>query len=282
MKTVIRIAGSFLFVIGIAACGGGGGGGGGPTPPPGPPATGTINSGSVLLVSGRAADAALRSGGFGDITNFVGLTSIAAGSSGPRAGESAKPAGWYVQTQVPVGPDTTPCAVGGTVTVSGDIANPLTVTVGDFLDYEWQSCDDGLGQVIDGFIGMTFTEFDGNLLAGQILLGVSLVVQNFQIIEGGVSNIASGDLSLTIDSRTQPMTVVTTQGSSMSLADGFGTDTLTDFLSTVSEDTATFPPNFTTDMTGTIASTLFEVLSPTIPRSTLNRPASVFPMRARC
>ena len=124
-----------LFLV---ACGGGGGGGSGA--PPGPPATGTINSGTVLLVAGRSAAGAFRSGLFENITDFVGLTSVAAGSPGARPGGATKPVGTLLQYYVPVGPETTMCAMSGSVTVSGDIASPLTVTPGDFLDYEWDAC----------------------------------------------------------------------------------------------------------------------------------------------
>jgi hypothetical protein len=112
--------------------------------------------------------------------------------------------------------------------------------------------------VINGLIGMTFTEFEGNLLAGRILLRVSLAIQGFQVIEGTVSHTTTGDLDLTIDSRTQPLTVVTTMGSSLTVTDGISTETLTDFSSTVTEDTSMFPANFTTEATGRVSSTQFE------------------------
>ena len=139
-----------LLAVMLGGCGGGGGSAA-PAPPPGPTATGTINSGSVLSVTGRSIDAVIRSGSFGDITNVVGLTTIAAGEPANFGGQiSTKPGGWHPYSQIPVGPETTNCVNGGTVTVSGDIDSPLTVTAGDFLDYEWDSCDDGLGQVISG------------------------------------------------------------------------------------------------------------------------------------
>jgi len=236
----------------------GGGGGGGPAPPPGPPATGSINTGSVLAVTGRAIDAAFQSGGFGNITNFVGLTTVATG--GPETlgkGIVTKPGNWNTISQAPTGLDDTLCAVDGSLTVSGNIASPLTVTEGDFLDYLWVNCDDGLGQVINGLIGMTFTEFEGNLLAGRILLRVSLAVQGFRVIEGAQSHTSTGDLALTIDSRTQPLTVVTSMGARLTVNDGSSTETLTDFFSAITEDTSVFPANFTREATGRVSSSQF-------------------------
>jgi hypothetical protein len=256
MKKDSAALGGALLALVLSGCGGGGGDG--PAPPPGPPATGTINNGSVLAVSGRSANAAFQSSKFGDITNVVGLTTLATHDPAILgSGIVSKSGGWPAWSQIPVGPETTPCVVDGTVTVSGDIASPLTVTAGDFLDYEWENCDDGLGQVINGLIGMTFTEFSGNLLAGRILLGVSLAVQGFQVSEGTESRRTNGDLNLTIDSRTQPKTTVATLGNSLIISNGTSTETLTDFSSTVTEDTSMFPSNFTTDATGRVSSTQF-------------------------
>ena len=250
--------GAAILALIFSGCGGSSGGGG-PAAPPGPPATGTINTGSVLAVSGRAVDAAFQSGGFGNITNFVGLTTVATGEPVTLGKGIVTKAGvWNVNSQMSVGARITPCDVAGSLTISGDIASPLTVTAGDFLDYLWENCDDGLGQVINGLIGMTFTEFEGNLLAGRILLRVSLAVQGFQVIEGTATHTTTGDLDLTIDSRTQPLTVVTTMGSTLMVDKGSSTETLSDFSSTVTEDTSVFPANFTSEATGRVSSTQFE------------------------
>lgn len=257
MKKALVTFASVVAGLLLAACGGGGGGGG-PAPPPGLPATGTINSGSVMNVSGRTLDVVFQSSGFGAITQFVGLSTLSTSDpGGARSAGATKSVGQYVVAQVPVGPDTSACNVSGTVTVSGDIANPLSVTPGDFLDYEWADCDDGFGEVIHGFIGMTFTEFEGNLLSGQILLGVSLVIEGFRIIDNTGTNVTTGDMSLTIDSREQPTTVISTLGSSIAIANGTSTDTLSDFSITVTEDASVFPNNFTTDTTGSVTSTSF-------------------------
>ena len=256
VKKNSAVFGAAILALVFSGCDSGGGGG--PAPPPGPPVTGTINTASVLAVTGRVIDAAFQSGGFGSITNFVGLTSVATGEPMTLGkGIVTEPGVWNANSIKPVGSDDTLCAVAGSVTVSGNIESPLTVTAGDFLDYLWASCDDGLGQVINGLIGMTFTEFEGNLLAGRILLRVSLAIEDFQVFEPTGFHTTSGDLALTIDSRTQPLTVVTTMGSTLMVTDGISTETLTDFSSTFTEDTSVFPANFTKEATGRVSSTLF-------------------------
>jgi hypothetical protein len=211
-----------------------------------------------MSVSGRSVDAVIRSGSFGDITNVVGLTTIEAGEPANFGAQIAtKPGGWHPYSQIPVGPEISTCINGGTVTVSGDIASPLTVTAGDFLDYEWDNCDDGQGQVVSGAIGMTFTNFEGNLLAGRILLEVSLDIQSFQVVEGAESSTTTGDLSLAIDSRTQPETTITTLGNSLTFVTDLATDTVSDFSTEITEDTSIFPRAFTTDATGRVSSSAF-------------------------
>lgn len=257
MNRNIAILGSSLLLAGLAGCGGGGGGSA-VAQAPGPAPSGAITTGSALTVAGRSVDAALLSGSFGDITSFVGLTTVSTGD--PNTLGSAKLAsngGWSVASQVPVGPETTACLVEGSVTVSGDIANPLSIAPGDFLDFSWDGCDDGLGQIIDGLIGMTFTEFEGTLLAGRILLGVSLAVDSFQVTADGSFNLVDGGLDLTIDSRSQTETIFTTLGSSFVVSNSRGTTTLTDFSNRVTEDLSMFPSNLTMDASGTISSTQF-------------------------
>ena len=89
-----------LLAVMLGGCGGGGGSAA-PAPPPGPTATGTINSGSVLSVTGRSIDAVIRSGSFGDITNVVGLTTIAAGEPANFGGQAAGRASVVLAFDVP-------------------------------------------------------------------------------------------------------------------------------------------------------------------------------------
>jgi len=95
--------GAAILALIFSGCGGGGGGGG-PAAPAGPPATGTINTASVLAVSARVVDAAFQSGGFGNITNFVGLTTVATGDPVTLGKGIVTKAGvWNVNSQIPVG-----------------------------------------------------------------------------------------------------------------------------------------------------------------------------------
>ena len=233
----------------LAGCGGGGGG---TPPPPGPPPTGNISTSTVLAVASRAVDIALQSGGFGTITDIVGLTVADSGSAGVSKPSFGKPG--LVSTYAP---ETTGCDVSGFETRDGQFESPITVNAGDFIDYEWDNCDNGQGEIIDGVIRMTFTEFEGNLLAGRILLVVSLTAEDFVVNSNGDVSVTNGDLTLIIDSRNQPETVITTEGNSLVIDRGTSTESLTDFFNEITEDTSMFPSHYTTVVTGTASSTLY-------------------------
>jgi hypothetical protein len=50
----------------------------------------------------------------------------------------------------PNGPTAYDCPVGGTFTVTGNVADPNTITAGDFINYESSACDSGTGYTVDG------------------------------------------------------------------------------------------------------------------------------------
>ena len=248
MKTRTRFC---MPVIGLFLVACGGGGGGGSSSPP-PQSQAVIDSGNAEAVAGRSMNGAFQSSGYGGITGAGGF--IAADNGG-----LSKPAGaGGAISQVPVGPETTPCTVSGSTTISGNIANPLTITPGDFIDIDWDNCDDGVGVIIDGLMGTTFTNFEGNLQTGQTLLGMSLRVDNFRATAGNEFSSADGDISVTLDTRTPMLSVADTSGASFTVASNVSTDTLSSFSSTATEDMSMLPSLVTTTASGTIESTQFD------------------------
>lgn len=240
-----------VLALSLAACGGGGGGATTSNPPPAaPPAV--IDSGNAQAVASRSMTAAFQSGGIGGITGTGGLVTVG------NNGVSKPTAGGATAHQIPIGPETTPCAVSGSTTFSGEIASPVTITPGDFFDIEWDNCDEGIGAVIDGLLGTTFTSFEGDLQSGQTVLGMSLRIDNVQATAGNEFNRADGDIALTVDTTTPMLTVATSNGSLFTVASNAGTDTLSDFSSTVMDDTSMLPSLITTTAAGTVSSTQFD------------------------
>lgn len=238
-----------VVALSLVACGGGGGSASNP-----PPAASqaVIDSGNAEIVASRSMSGAFQAGGFGGLTH-AGSFVIVGGSdwSKPSAAGAAI-------NRIPIGPETTPCAVSGSTTIAGDIASPVTITPGDFVDIEWDNCDDGIGVIIDGLNGTTFTRFEGDLQSAQFLLGLSLRIDNLQVTAGNEFHRADGDIALTVDTTTPMLSVASSNGSLFEVASNAGTDTLRNFSSTVTEDTSMLPGLVTTTAAGTVSSTQFD------------------------
>lgn len=259
MKNVLLGICITLSVLTLGACGGGSSA---PTSPPVAPAV--IDSSNAETVAARSADVALQSGSF---DGFIGLTGLTVTSTGGVSKLSAvQTASRMVKatvsnsviSQVPVGPVTEPCAVSGSVTISGDIANPLTLTAGDFFNIDWNNCNDGQGQIIDGLIVYSITSFVGDATTGVSLLGITLTFTAFQVTEGTNFYSADGDVSFTVDTRTPPVTVATVSGSTFTVSSNGSTETLSNFSTTATENAGMFPSSYTTDAMGAVTSTQFD------------------------
>ena len=235
----------------LVACGGGGGGGSASNPPPNT-SQAVIDSGNAEAVAGRSMNGAFQSSGYGGMNGAGGFVTVGNG------GLSKPAAAGGLAYQIPIGPETTLCAVSGSTTISGDIANPATITPGDFFDIDWDNCDDGLGVVIDGLLGTTFTSFEGDLLSGQTLIGTTLRIDNLLATAGNAFNSADGDIALTMDTMTPMMAIATTSGALFTVASNISTETLRNFSSTVTEDSSMLPSLITTTASGTIESTQFD------------------------
>ena len=122
----------------LAACEGEPGFTGEGTPPPGAGAF-AIDSANAVAVTGTAYQAALASGELAGLTESTGLTADAGGVN--KTSVLGK-AGGLVNQNVPIGPETQPCAVFGEVIFSADVVDPFAVF--DFALF------DPLGQVGGG------------------------------------------------------------------------------------------------------------------------------------
>jgi hypothetical protein len=156
--------------------------------------------------------------------------------------------------QAAVGPVTTPCAVGGTTTVSGNLANEVTLTVGDTLTVSFAACDDGT-TVIDGTFSMKITSLSGDLTSGSFALGVAVTLTSFEITENGETVTANGGISFLTDARQSPTVTTTVTTDSLTVSGGGATNTLADFSLTEVLDSVTSDYSLATQ--GTLTSTAF-------------------------
>src|SRR5690606_21033594 len=116
----------------------------------------------------------------------------------------------------PVAPTTTPCDLGGTATVSGDVASAESVSPGDRLTMTFDECDDGTA-VVDGTFSMTVVAFTGSVETGAFSLSVAVEFAALQIVEAGETVAADGDASMTIDTSSSPLLEITLSSDSLTV-----------------------------------------------------------------
>jgi hypothetical protein len=249
------IASSLLF----AGCGGGGGGGGvtGPVVVPGP--TVSITSNNAAEVAKVSYDTALDSGEFADLSGtglFISGTSGGFSKLDGAIAASAK-LGNSGQAQVPIPALTTACEVTGDVTVSGEIADPITptLTAGDFFEIDYNNCDDGFGDVTDGLMRMDVDAFTG-VLANEVFdLTATFTLDALQIIAGQDAVTSDGAVTATIDTTNALSLFTGISGQSMMLDSNLSSEHLTEFASSLNVDASQQIPTYMRSSSGTLDST---------------------------
>lgn len=213
----------------IAACSSGSGGSqfGGIEPPS---ASFPITSANAPTVASVSWQAVVNSGEFGELGGSLGLSSTPGGVD--KATQSLKAAGILGNTaqEVPIGPDVQPCLVDGAVTVSGEVADLLTLTRGDTFQVLSELCDDGVGEVVDGLIEFTVGEFTGDLFAGTYLLSMDAVVTNLQIVTSSDTMTNNGDATVTLDTEETPYIEAGVSGAAMTIDYNGRSETLRNYV----------------------------------------------------
>jgi len=253
-KAVIMIASSLLF----AGCSSGGGGGvTGPVVVPGP--TVSITSTNAAEVAKVSYDTALDSGEFADLSGtglFISGTSGGFSKLDGAIAASAK-LGNSGQSQVPIPALTTACEVAGDVTVSGEIADPITptLTAGDFFEIDYNNCDDGFGDVTDGLMRMDVDAFTGVLANELFDLTATFTLDTLQIIAGQDAVTSDGAVTATIDTTNALSLFTGISGQSMMLDSNLSSEHLTEFASSLNVDASQQIPTYMRSSSGTLDST---------------------------
>ena len=252
----------FTTTLLLAACGGGSSGGSAAPPVS---QAGVITSANATTVAGVSVEAALQTGAIGGLTDTGGF--VTATTDGVAKLENRKANQLIMKSlrstvsnigNVPIGPETTACTVSGSITVSGDIADPTTLTAGDSISIDSDSCDDGNGQVVDGLLEFTIDSFTPNVNPEVFSVAVTLTVTQLMITEGAEFVTSDGDVSVSIDTTVQSRITVTVSGDIFSVTKNNSNDTLRIFSTMVTENTSVFPSAFTTDASGTVESSRFD------------------------
>ena len=218
-----------------------------------------ITSANATSAVGVAINAAFQSGNLGDIVGTLGVGTANVGNMNKVAG-SQHHSGTLIHAiqKVPFGPIDQPCFVSGTITISGDLADPLglTFSVGDILTVVATDCNDGLGEVVNGTIDYRFTTITGDILAGppyRLVIDVDLT--NFQVADSIDTKTSNGSATVSIDTTTDPLWTVSINGPLLTTDTTTSSETISNFDMTQTVDTGVVPTPYTMVSNGTVDST---------------------------
>ena len=239
----------------LAACGGSSGSA--------PVAATLITSANAPTVAGNAADASLDSGEFGDFLGG-GLPFGAAPGSGTAKSLGRTVGGTWLPkligqvSQIPFGPVTSDCAMGGTVTLSGDVSGGQSILAGDRIRAQFVNCDEGDGQIVNGAFELLINSIAGDPASGVFSLSVTMTLQALRVMEAGIETAANGAITLAVDSTALPTVTASTSGDSLAMTHEGRSLTLSAFGTTVTTDQSAFPASWTIESGGRLASSQFD------------------------
>ena len=130
--------------------------------------------------------------------------------------------------QATIPPTDEPCAISGTVTVSGQVDNSMTLSPTDVFTLVFSDCDDGAG-IVNGTYSMQVNNFGGDLLSGSFTIGVTVSLTAFRIDDGQELVTANGSVAMTIDYTAAPTLTISMTTTSLTVADGTSSQTLSSF-----------------------------------------------------
>ena len=253
------IFGTLFALLSLSGCGGGGGGGGDSSPPP---LTGdvTITSANAVGVASDVYEAVGDTASLGDFGAGGLIGSV--GPANPTLSKSAVTLATKSGLEgtvdtgsliaVAFGPERTDCAVSGSATVSGDIADPNTLTAGDTISLRFNNCNEGDGQLVNGSLTLTIDTVSGDLNSEFFALGVSLDFNSLSVLEAGETTSVHGSLSMLLDSTAYPVTTASLSSPSLSVTSGSQSANLSNYSTTVTLDESSQPPAFSVTSSGRI------------------------------
>jgi len=164
-----------------------------------------------------------------------------------------------IAQQVIVGPTVVDCAAGGNVTVTMDIVdlNVLAagaLSAGDTILNEYNACNEGFGETVDGIVDSEVDAFSGNILTNLYDLTMTLDLVDFQVSTTEDVILANGDGTAVLNTLQAPYVEASVSGTLMTTDTNTSTDTLSNYSSAQTLDAGQVPAPYTMTATGTLDS----------------------------
>ena len=242
------LAVSILMAAVITGCGGGGGGN-----------NETVDTGPTLAITADNGEAVAAT----VTTGVLAMFDITEGVEGPILEPTAgtlsllRKIGKMPRTfyQVPV-QGTEPCDVSGSVSLSGDLADPTTITEGDTITGVFENCDDGDGFLIDGVLALTVAGVEGDIFSDVFRLTLDMVLTNLTVTSDGESIAGDGDLDYTLDTLDFPAIMTALSGNELSIAAAGESVTFRNFDQTLEANPGVVPTPYAAEANGRLDSSL--------------------------
>ena len=228
--------------------GNGGGGAGGDT---------SITAANALMVTNITYQTALSTGGAAEFSNGGGILASSSSPISKIDGSFATAnAGSSSSASIPIGPTVENCLEGGTSTLSGDIADPITPTFtpDDYFEVVYAQCNDGFS-VIDGHLLYEVDAFSGDLLSGIYDLTMTATFTDFQVAALADTLVSNGGVTVRLNTLVVPIIATEVSGVSLTIDGGTDSQSLTAFSSTHSQDLELVPSPYSQTSSGSLDST---------------------------
>ena len=249
------LAASLLVAAGVTSavitgCGGGGSGSGG---------NGTITTGPTLAITAENGEAVAAT----VTTGVLAMFQITEGAEGPILEPTAGSLSVLQKignmpgalAQVPV-QGTQPCDVSGSISLSGNLADPTTITEGDTITGIFENCDDGDGFVMDGRPELTVADVEGDVFSDIFRLTLDMILTALTVTSGGDSIAGDGDLAYTLDTLDFPAILTALSGSELRIATGSEAVTFRNFEQTLEVNRGMVPTSYAAEASGRLHSSV--------------------------
>lgn len=257
-----RVAiGTLIPLFFLAACGGGSSTFNGQDDNNPPLTSLAIDANNAMAVASAAYAAALDSGELAGLVGTTGLTATkTGGSSKPLPQARTKSLLGQIVQKIPLGTEVYDCLMTGMVSISIDIVDPLVLaggafSVGDNFLVDYDNCDDGVDEVIDGTIDLTVSAFQGDIFSGLYDLSMTMIITTLQVTTPAEILSTSGNATAQLNLLELLYAEATVSGSSVTMDYNSMSDTLTDFSSMQTVDVGALDQPYTMVTQGTLTTT---------------------------